>query len=89
VPTVAESGFRDFAIATWYGFLAPAAISPELVARLQRDVARVVTQTENRERLVSMGVDIIASSPEEFGRFLKAEIARYAKVVKDAGLKAE
>ena len=89
VPTVAESGFKDFSIATWYGVLAPAAIAPELVARLQRDVARVVAQTENRERLVSMGVDIVASTPEEFGRFLKSEIARYAKVVKDAGLKAE
>jgi len=89
VPTVAESGFNDFAIATWYGMLGPAGLPPDLVARIQRDVARVVNQPENRERLVSMGVDIIANSPEEFGAFLRAEVARYAKVVKDQGLKAE
>jgi tripartite-type tricarboxylate transporter receptor subunit TctC len=89
VPTVAESGFNDFAIATWYGMLGPAGLPPDIVARIQRDVARVVNQPENRERLVSMGVDIIANSPEEFGAFLRAEVARYAKVVKDQGLKAE
>ena len=89
VPTVAESGFNDFAIATWYGMLGPAGLPPDLVARIQRDVARVVNQPENRERLVSMGVDIIANSPEEFGAFLRTEVARYAKVVKDQGLKAE
>lgn len=89
VPTVAESGFADFAIATWYGMLAPAGTPAELIARIQRDSARVVSQPETRERLVNMGVDIIASTPEEFGAFLRSEIARYTKVVKDAGLKAE
>jgi len=89
VPTVAESGFPDFSIATWYGLMAPAGISHDLVARIQRDTARVVNQPETRERLIGMGVDIIASSPEEFSKFLRDEIARYTKVVKDAGLKAE
>jgi tripartite-type tricarboxylate transporter receptor subunit TctC len=89
VPTVAESGFPDYAIATWYGMLGPAGLPPDLVARIQRDVARLVNQPETRERLVSMGVDIIANSPEEFAAFLRAEVARYAKVVKDQGLKAE
>jgi tripartite-type tricarboxylate transporter receptor subunit TctC len=89
VPTVAESGFSDFSIATGYGLLAPAGTPAELVARIQRDAARVVNQPETRERLISMGVDIIASTPEEFGTFLRSEIARYGKVVKDAGLKAE
>ncbi|HWI14589.1 MAG TPA: tripartite tricarboxylate transporter substrate binding protein [Burkholderiales bacterium] len=89
VPTIAESGFPDFSIATWYGMLAPAGTPPELVARIQRDAARVVNQADTRERLVGMGVDIIASTPEEFSKFLREEIARYTKVVKDAGLKAE
>ena len=89
VPTVAESGFPDFAIATWYGMLGPAGLPPDLVARIQRDVSRLLNQPETRERLVGMGVDIIANSPEEFAAFLRAEVARYAKVVKDQGLKAE
>jgi tripartite-type tricarboxylate transporter receptor subunit TctC len=89
VPTVAESGFPDFAIATWYGLLAPAGTPADLVARIQRDAAKAVNQPETRERLVGLGVDIVASTPEEFSRFLREEIARYTKVVKDAGLKAE
>jgi tripartite-type tricarboxylate transporter receptor subunit TctC len=89
VPTVAESGFPDFAIATWYGLLAPAGTPADLVARIQRDAAKAVNQPETHERLVSLGVDIVASTPEEFSRFLRGEIARYTKVVKDAGLKAE
>jgi tripartite-type tricarboxylate transporter receptor subunit TctC len=89
VPTVAESGISDFAIATWYGMLAPANLSPELVNRLQRDSSRVLGHAETRERLTNMGVDVIVSSPEEFGTYLKSEIARYTKIVKSAGLKPE
>ena len=89
IPTVAESGFKDYAIATWYGFLGPAGLPPELIARLQRDVSRIVNQPDNRERLVNMGVDIIANSSDEFAAYLRAEIARYTKVIKDAGIKVE
>jgi tripartite-type tricarboxylate transporter receptor subunit TctC len=89
VPTVAESGIGDFAIATWYGMLAPAGMSPELVNRLQRDSSRVLGHAETRERLTNMGVDVIVSSPEEFGTYLKSEIARYTRIVKSAGLKPE
>ena len=89
IPTVAESGFKDYAIATWYGFLGPAGLPLELIARLQRDVSRIVNQPDNRERLVNMGVDIIANSPDEFAAYLRAEIARYTKIIKDAGIKAE
>jgi len=89
IPTVAESGIKDYSIATWTAVLGPAGMPPDLSARIQRDIARVVNQPENRERLVNMGVDIIANTPDEFGNFLRAEIVRYAKVIKDAGLKAE
>jgi tripartite-type tricarboxylate transporter receptor subunit TctC len=86
---VAESGIKDFSIATWSAVLGPARMPPDLVARIQRDIARVVNQPEDRERLVNMGVDIIANTPEEFGAFLRSEIVRYAKVIKDAGIKVE
>lgn len=89
IPTVAESGIKGYSIATWSAVLAPAGMPAELAARIQRDIARVVNQAETRDRLVGMGVDIIANSPDEFGAFLRAEIVRYAKVIKDAGLKAE
>jgi len=89
IPTVAESGIKDYSIATWSAVLGPAGMPPDLVVRIQRDIARVVNQPENRERLVNMGVDIIANTPEEFSVFLRAEVVRYAKVIKDAGIKAE
>ena len=69
--------------------LGPAHLPSELVARIQRDVSRVVNQPDNRERLVSLGVDMIAGTPDEFAAYLRAEIARYTKVIKETGIKAE
>jgi tripartite-type tricarboxylate transporter receptor subunit TctC len=89
IPTVAESGIKGYSIATWSAVLGPAGMPSELATRIQRDIVRVMGQPETRDRLVGMGVDIIGNSPEEFGAFLRAEIARYAKVIKDAGIKAE
>jgi len=62
---------------------------PDLVRRIQQDVAKVLNQPETRERLVAMGVDISANTPEQFAALLRAEIPRYAKVIKDANIKAE
>ncbi len=89
VPTVAESGLKGFAVATWFGLLGPAGMPADLVLRIQRDVARVLATPEVRNRLVDMGVDITANTPEEFGAYLRTEIVRYAKVIKDAGIKPE
>jgi tripartite-type tricarboxylate transporter receptor subunit TctC len=89
VPTVAESGLKDFAIATWFGLLGPAGMPAELVSRIQRDVAHVLASPEVRSRCVDLGVDIVANSPEEFGEYLRTEVARYAKVIKEAGIKPE
>jgi tripartite-type tricarboxylate transporter receptor subunit TctC len=89
IPTVAESGIKGYSIATWSAVLGPAGLAPELATRIQRDIVRVINQPETRDRLIGMGVDLIGNSPEEFGSFLRAEITRYAKVIKDAGIKAE
>lgn len=89
VPTVAESGFKDYAIATWFGLLGPAKMPPELVARIQRDTAKVFNQAATKERLTGMGVELILNSPEEFRDYLRSEITRYTKVIRDAGIKAQ
>ena len=89
IPTVAESGIKGYSIATWSAVLGPAGMPPELATRIQRDIVRVINVAETRERLVGMGVDIIGNAPEEFSAFLRTEIIRYAKVIKDAGIKAE
>jgi tripartite-type tricarboxylate transporter receptor subunit TctC len=89
IPTLSAAGLKDFETATWYGMLAPANAPPERVAQIQRDASRVLTQAETRDRLTKLGVDLILNTPEEFRTYLQAEIARYTKIVKTAGLKAE
>ena len=89
IPTVAESGFKDYAIATWFGLLGPANMPPELVARIQRDTARLFNVPATKEKLTGMGVDLVLNSPEQFRDYLKGEVARYSKVIKDAGIKAQ
>lgn len=89
VPTVAESGFKDYAIATWFGLLGPANMPPELVARIQRDTSRLFNVPATKEKLTGMGVDLVLNSPEQFREYLKSEVARYSKVIKDAGIKAQ
>ncbi|MBY0264943.1 MAG: tripartite tricarboxylate transporter substrate binding protein [Burkholderiales bacterium] len=89
VPTVAESGFKDYAIATWFGLLGPANMPADLVGRIQRDTARMFNVPATKEKLTGMGVELILNSPEQFRDYLKGEVARYAKVIKDAGIKAQ
>ena len=89
IPTVAEAGFKDYAIATWFGLLGPANMPPELVSRIQRDTARMFNAPATKEKLTGMGVDLVLNSPEQFRDYLKSEIARYTKVIKDAGIKAQ
>jgi tripartite-type tricarboxylate transporter receptor subunit TctC len=89
IPTVAESGFKGYEIATWFGLLGPANMSPELVARIQRDTARMFNTPATKDKLTGMGVDLVLNSPEQFRDYLRSEIARYTKVIKDAGIKAQ
>ncbi len=89
VPTVAESGFKGYEIATWFGLLGPANMPPELVARIQRDTAKVFNQAATKDKLTGMGVELVLNSPDQFRDYLKSEIARYSKVIKDAGIKAQ
>jgi tripartite-type tricarboxylate transporter receptor subunit TctC len=76
-------------MATWYGMLAPAGTPPELVAKIQRDAARVLNDRETKERLTRMGVDLVLNTPEAFRAYLQSEIARYTSIIKANGLKAE
>lgn len=89
IPTVAESGFKDYAIATWFGLLGAGNMPTELVLRIQRDTVRVLNVPATRERLTGMGVDLVLSTPEQFREYLRSEVARYAKLIREAGIKAE
>lgn len=89
VPTVAESGLPGYEMSFWTGLFAPAGTPREIIGRLQAGVARAMHAPENRERLVGLGIDPVANSPEEFSAYLAAETARYATVIRTANIGAE
>ena len=89
VPTVAESGYPGFEVMSWYGLTAPAKTPPAIVARLHAETVKVLAQAEMRAKFADMGSEALSSSPEEFAAFIKSEIPRWAKVIKDAGIKAD
>lgn len=89
VPTVAESGLKGFAIATWFGLFGPAGMPAEQVTKIQQDVARALAIPEVRARLTELGVDIVASTPQDFGAYVRSEMVRYEKIIKEGGIKPE
>ena len=89
VPTVAESGFPGFDASSWFGLTGPAAMPREVALKISADVARVLKQPEMRERFIGQGADPIGSTPEEFGTHMKNETAKWARLVKASGAKAD
>ena len=89
VPTMREAGFADMDIALWTGILAPAGTPPAVIRRLQDEVARVLKLPEVRERILALGIDPVASTPEEFSRVIAADIVKWTAVAKAANIKAD
>ena len=88
-PTVAESGLPGYDVNSWYGVFAPPALSKELVARINADVVAVLGAADLKERLVSLGAEPQPMTPDEFGRFVRGDIAKWAKVVKESGARVD
>ena len=89
IPTVAESGMPGFDVAPWFGALTRAGTPPEIVARLNAEMLRILNLAEVRATLGGQGVTIIASSPEAFAQYIDQEIVRWATVVRETGAKAD
>jgi len=89
VPTVAESGVPGYELTSWHGMLAPTGVPKEAVSRLNRELVAVLRQPNVEKTLLTEGGDITPSTPEEFSTFLRAEIAKWTKVIKQAGITAE
>jgi len=88
-PTLAESGFPGFDTSLWFGLLAPAATSKEIIVKIHTDVLRVLKLPDVQERIASQGADIVGNSPAEFATFIAAESAKYARIIKQAGVKLD
>ena len=89
VPTVSESGFPGFDALGWFGFFAPAGTPPEVIGRVNAEVRTVLAMPDVRERILATGNEPWWSTPDEFGVFVRAEIAKWAKVVKESGASAD
>ncbi|MFN7750756.1 MAG: Bug family tripartite tricarboxylate transporter substrate binding protein [Pseudomonadota bacterium] len=89
VPTVAEAGLPGYEAVGWFGVFAPARTPVPIVDALQGAIARFLERPDARERFAGLGADVVASRPAEFAAVLKADIARWARVVKESGAKVE
>ncbi len=88
LPTMAESGYPGFEAVPWFGLMAPVGTPVVIVERLHRDTVRVLALPDIRRKFDDLGLDIVGSSPAEFAALIKAEIPQWAKVIKEAGIKA-
>jgi tripartite-type tricarboxylate transporter receptor subunit TctC len=90
LPTLDESGLKGFDDVTWNGYVAPAGTPRDVLARLHGEIARVVNNPEFRKRWIDRGIETLASaSPEEFSAYIKSEADGFARLARDAGIKAE
>jgi len=89
VPTFAEEGITGFDVTNWYGVMAPAGTPREIVAKLNADINKAMQVPEVRTRLENVGTQLREMSVAEFDAFMKAEVAKYAKIIKDTGVRIE
>jgi tripartite-type tricarboxylate transporter receptor subunit TctC len=87
VPTFNESGLPGYESTNWFGLMAPAKTPKEIIARLNTESAKILSSADVRERFINDGLEPKGGSPEAFGKFISAEIQKYARVVKAVGLK--
>ena len=89
MPTIAESGYPGFEAITWYGLFLPAGAPPAIVARLNTEFVKVLSANDFKAWLMDQGADAAPGTPDEFAAFVKSEIARYAPLIKKAGMRPD
>ncbi len=89
VPTVSESGLPGYEAANWIGIVAPAGTPPEIVARLHKEISAMQESPETLKQLANEGASVLQMSSADFGKFIASETAKWGRVVKEAGIKAE
>ena len=89
VPTVAEAGVPGYELAVWFGVLAPAGTPKDIINRLNAEIVKALNSADIKDRFAKQGVEVKTSTPEQFAEFLKSEVARWAKVVQEAGIRGD
>jgi tripartite-type tricarboxylate transporter receptor subunit TctC len=89
VPTVHESGVPGYDLTNWFALALPAGAPPGLAERIAADVAKALAMPDVRDRIASMGATAVGDTPKSFGEFMRAESAKWAKLIAEAGIKAQ
>jgi len=89
LPTISEAGVPGYEVTNWWGIVVPAGTPRSIIDRLHKELTAVVASTETKKRFETEGAEPLSMSPDEFGRFIAAETVKWARVVKDAGIRAE
>jgi tripartite-type tricarboxylate transporter receptor subunit TctC len=89
VPTIAEAGVPGYALDPWLGLFVPAKVPPELVAKINAEVVRVLNSPELKARMAPQGIEVLTSSPADFARFIREDNAKWGKLIKEAGIRGE
>jgi tripartite-type tricarboxylate transporter receptor subunit TctC len=87
-PTMSEQGVADFEVTSWFGLLAPAGTPVPVVAKLHQEAVRIVSQPDMRQKYGLIGLDVVTDPPDAFAAIIRTDTAKWAKVIKDAGIKA-
>ena len=89
LPTIAESGLAGFEVKSWNGVVVPTGTSKDIITRLNTEIVRILRDPGLREKFLQQGVELVPSTPEEFGAFIRQDIAKWAKVIQFSGARAE
>ena len=89
LPTVAESGLPGFEVVGWYGLLAPARTPAAIINRLHAETVGILARPDIRERIAGEGAEVVGDTPAHFAAFLKADIARWAPLIKQSGARLD
>jgi len=90
IPTVAEAtGFLDFDFTLWQGFFAPKGTPKEVIARLNREINKILNDPETRQKLTDAGANVVPQSIEQFAAFVAAESAKYERIIRETGVKPD
>lgn len=87
VPTFAEAGLPAFDVKTWFAVAAPAGTPKDIVDKVSADIAKILPTPEMKDKIISLGMDPLVSTPEQFGAMLKAEFAKFAQIIKTSNIK--
>jgi len=89
VPTIAESGLPGYEVTNWYGVMAPAGVPKDVLTKIHADVERALKQKDVQQRFEAEGGDPTPTTPEQFAAFIKNEVVKWGKAVKESGAKVE